>query len=66
MALKVIGVNINDILLESVLECRSAASLSARRCQLENGRRLEHAITGHESPYTTKLYDRTKDEITLE
>ena len=22
-------------------------------------------MTGHESPRTTKLYDRTKDEITL-
>ena len=29
--------------------------------------RLEHAqqMAGHESPRTTKLYDRTKDEITL-
>jgi hypothetical protein len=28
---------------------------------------LEHAqqMAGHESPRTTKLYDRTKDEITL-
>jgi hypothetical protein len=34
---------------------------------LENGGRLEHAqqMAGHESPRTTKLYDRTKDEITL-
>jgi integrase len=34
---------------------------------LENDRRLEHAqqMAGHESPRTTKLYDRTKDEITL-
>ena len=32
----------------------------------EHGR-LEHAqqMAGHESPRTTKLYDRTKDEITL-
>ena len=30
-------------------------------------RTLEHAqqMAGHESPRTTKLYDRTKDEITL-
>jgi integrase len=30
---------------------------------LENGGRLEHAqqIAAHESPRTTKLYDRTKD-----
>jgi hypothetical protein len=34
---------------------------------LENDGRLEHArqMGGHESPRTTKLYDRTKDEITL-
>jgi integrase len=36
-------------------------------CTLENDGRLEHAqqMAGHESPRTTKLYDRTKDEITL-
>jgi integrase/recombinase XerD len=34
---------------------------------VENGGRLEHAqqMAGHESPRTTKLYDRTKDEITI-
>jgi integrase len=34
---------------------------------LENDGRLEHAqqMAGHESPRTTKLYDRTRDEITL-
>jgi hypothetical protein len=34
---------------------------------LENDGRLEHAqqMAGHESPRTTKLYDRKKDEITL-
>jgi hypothetical protein len=34
---------------------------------LENDGRLEHAqqMAGHESSRTTKLYDRTKDEITL-
>jgi integrase/recombinase XerD len=34
---------------------------------LENGGTLEAAqrIAGHESPRTTKLHDRTKDEITL-
>jgi integrase len=34
---------------------------------LENEGRLEHAqqMAGHESPRTTKLYDRTKDQITL-
>ena len=35
---------------------------------LLNGGTLENAqaIAGHESPRTTKLYDRTRDEITLE
>jgi site-specific recombinase XerD len=34
---------------------------------LENGGRLEHAqqMAAHESRRTTKLYDRTKDEITI-
>jgi len=34
---------------------------------LENDGRLEHAqqMAGHESPRTAKLYDRTKEEITL-
>ena len=34
---------------------------------LHNGGTLEHAqrIAAHESPRTTKLYDRTSDEITL-
>ncbi len=35
---------------------------------LENGGTIENAqlIAGHESPRTTKLYDRTGDEITLD
>jgi integrase len=34
---------------------------------LENGGTLENAqaISAHQSPRTTKLYDRTSDEITL-
>jgi integrase/recombinase XerD len=34
---------------------------------LENAGRLEHAqqMAAHESPRTTKLYDRAKDEITI-
>jgi hypothetical protein len=34
---------------------------------LEIDGRLQHTqrMAGHESPQTTKLYDRTKDEITL-
>ena len=35
---------------------------------LENGGTIENAqaIAAHESPLTTKLYDRTGDEITLD
>lgn len=35
---------------------------------LENGGTIEHAqaIAAHESPRTTKLYDRTNDQITLD
>jgi integrase len=35
---------------------------------LENGGTIEKAqqIASHESPRTTKLYDRTNDEITLD
>jgi Phage integrase family len=35
---------------------------------LENGRTLEHAqtIANHESPRTTKLYDRTREELSAE
>ena len=56
-----------------------AAGLSAAICNhtfratgitayLENGGTIEHAqrIAAHESPKTTKLYDRTGDEITLD
>ena len=56
-----------------------AAGLSTRICNhsfratgittfLLNGGTIEkaRAIAGHESPKTTKLYDRTSDEITLD
>jgi integrase/recombinase XerD len=35
---------------------------------LENGGTLEHAqqIAAHESPRTTKLYDRTSDQVSLD
>ena len=35
---------------------------------LENGGTIEkaQAIAGHESPRTTKLYDRTNDDVTLD
>ena len=56
-----------------------AAELSARTCNhsfrasgitayLENGGTIEKAqqIAAHESPKTTKLYDRTDDRLTLD
>jgi integrase len=56
-----------------------AAGLSTKVCchtfratgitaYLENGGTIENAqaIAAHESPRTTKLYDRTDDEITLD
>jgi len=47
-----------------------AAHLSRHRHHrlLENGGTIENAqaIAAHESPRTTKLYDRTNDEITLD
>jgi integrase/recombinase XerD len=35
---------------------------------MQNGGTLEHAqqIAAHQSPRTTKLYDRTKNEISLD
>jgi integrase/recombinase XerD len=35
---------------------------------LQNGGTLEHAqtIANHESPRTTKLYDRTREELSLD
>jgi hypothetical protein len=35
---------------------------------MQNGGTLEHAqqIAAHESPRTTKLYDRTDDQISLD
>jgi hypothetical protein len=51
--------------------CGSAAILFAPRgitAYLEAGGTLENAqaMAAHESPRTTKLYDRTGDEITLD
>jgi hypothetical protein len=42
--------------------------MSFQKPALTYEQQLEHAqqMAGHESPRTTKLYDRTKDEITLE
>lgn len=65
--------------LDMVKRRAVAAGLSARVCNhtfratgitsyLENGGTIEKAqqIAAHESPKTTKLYDRTSDQITLD
>jgi site-specific recombinase XerC len=63
---------LDSIPKDSVAGLRDLALIAAMfysfaRVNLENDGRLEHAqqMAGHESPRTTKLYDRTKDEITL-
>jgi integrase len=52
---------------DSPLSCHTlrATGITA---YLENGGTIENAraIAAHESPRTTKLYDRTSDEITLD
>lgn len=56
-----------DVGLSTAVCCHSfrATGITA---YLENGGTLEHAqqIAAHESPRTTKLYDRTSDQITLD
>ncbi len=56
-----------DASLSTAVCCHSfrATGITA---YLENGGTLEHAqqIAAHESPRTTKLYDRTNDQITLD
>lgn len=65
--------------LQMVYRRAKAAGLNAQVCNhtfratgittyMQNGGKLEHAqqIANHESPRTTKLYDRTQDEITLD
>ena len=65
--------------LQMVKRRAIAAGLPSRTCchtfratgitaYLENGGTIERAqqIAAHESPTTTKLYDRTSDELTLE
>ena len=72
------GMNRNDA-LRMIKRRAKAAGLSAKVCchtfratgitaYLENGGTIEKAqtIAAHESPRTTKLYDRTRDEVTLD
>jgi hypothetical protein len=44
---------------------RHLESLRSSSYRLANAEHAQ-AITAHESPRTTKLYDRTSDEITLD
>lgn len=48
--------------------CNHSFRATGITAYLNNGGSLEHAqrIAAHESPKTTKLYDRTSDEITLD
>ena len=70
--------NRNDV-LRMIKRCAKAAGLPYSTCcdtfratgitaYFENGGTIENAqaIAAHESPRTTKLYDRTGDEITLD
>ncbi len=51
-----------------LLHLLSHVSCNGITAYLENGGTIENvqAIAAHESPRTTKLYDRTSDEITLD
>jgi len=48
--------------------CNHTFQATGITAYLENGGTIEHAqqIANHESPKTTKLYDRTSDQITLD
>ncbi len=72
------GMSRSDV-LRMIKRRAKAAGLSERVCchtfratgitaYLENGGTIENAqaIAAHESPRTTKLYDRTSDELTLD
>jgi site-specific recombinase XerD len=72
------GITRNDVLRMIKRRATAAGIPSTTSCHtfratgitayLENGGTIESAqlIAGHESPRTTKLYDRTGDEITLD
>jgi len=72
------GMSRSDALRMIKRRCRQAGLSAAMSCHsfratgitvfLENGGTIEAAqrIAAHESPRTTKLYDRTSDEITLD
>ena len=54
------------MLLMPVQRERKLATCSLTPPYLDNGGTLEHAqkMAAHESPRTTKLYDRTKERLT--
>ena len=66
-ALRMVKRRVDDAGLSRRISCHSfrATGITA---YLENGGTIEkaQAIAGHESPRTTKLYDRTSDEVTLD
>jgi hypothetical protein len=55
-------------LSSSEAELRGRIRATGITAYLENGGTLEHAqqIAAHESPRTTKLYDRTSDQVALD
>ncbi|HEX7407309.1 MAG TPA: tyrosine-type recombinase/integrase [Candidatus Binatia bacterium] len=57
-----------DAGLSSTAVCCHAFRATGITAYLENGGTLEHAqqIAAHESPRTTKLYDRTIDQVGLD
>jgi len=66
-ALRMIKVRAKAVGLPEVICCHTfrATGITA---YLDNGGTIAHAqqIANHESPKTTKLYDRTSDQITLD
>jgi len=66
-ALRMVKRRVNAAKLSKRLSCHTfrATGITA---YLENGGTIEKAqtIAGHESPRTTKLYDRTSDEVSLD
>jgi hypothetical protein len=67
--MKVTGRALNRYNAWAAIQPRRMSHLASNRHHHLPGNdgRLEHAqqMAGHESPRTTKLYDLTKDEITL-
>lgn len=53
--------------LGQVISFARVSAVLSLKLYLENGGQLEQAqqMAGHESPRTTKLYDRTRDEVTV-